>query len=71
MDDTNYGKRTVGFSLFSMGFITWLVFLILKCTKVIAWNWFWVWFPLWLPVAIYLALLIVAFIVGLIITILE
>lgn len=38
----------IGLSLTSMGFITFLVFLVLKLTNVVAWNWFWVWFPLWI-----------------------
>ena len=52
------------FSLVSMGFITWLVFLILKVTG--AWNisWFWVWFPFWLPWAIELGFLIIIFIIA-------
>lgn len=55
------------FSLVSMGFITWLVFLILKVTG--AWNisWFWVWFPFWLPWAIELGFLIIIFLVALVV----
>ena len=51
------------FSLQSMGFITWLVFLVLKLTNVVNWSWFWIWFPLWLPAALGLALWIITFIV--------
>lgn len=51
------------FSLQSMGFMTWLVFLILKLTGVINWSWFWVWFPLWLPIAISLLIWIIVFII--------
>lgn len=42
-----------GLSLGTMGFITFIVFLILKLTGT--WpeiSWFWVWFPLWIPWAI-------------------
>ena len=53
----------VSFSLEFAGFVCWLVFLILKCTHVIDWNWFWIWFPLWLPAALGLALWIITFIV--------
>lgn len=36
-----------------------VVFLILKLTKVIAWSWWWVTSPLWLPVAIGVIIVIV------------
>ena len=44
-------------SLGTIGFITWVVFLVLKlCNENnpdFTWlTWFWVWFPLWLPLAI-------------------
>lgn len=44
-------------SLGTIGFIVWLVFLILKlCNQGnpdFEWlTWFWVWFPFWLPIAI-------------------
>lgn len=29
-----------------------LVFLVLKLTKLIAWSWLWVTAPLWIPVAV-------------------
>ena len=48
-------KVTTAFQLplGTIGFITWLVFLIIKLTSNPAWlTWFWVWFPLWLPLAI-------------------
>ena len=58
----------VSFSLEFAGFVCWLVFLILKCTHVIDWNWFWVWFPLWIPLALDLAVVliiaVIAFLVG-------
>ena len=46
------------FSLETMGFITFLVFLILKLTNVIDWSWFWIWFPLWIPIAAGLVLFV-------------
>ena len=58
---TATGSLTLSFSLESLGFITWLVFLILKLTNPAfseAVSWFWVWFPLWIPAAITVALLI-------------
>lgn len=52
-------RVSVVFSLESIGITLWLVFLILKCTHVVDWNWFWVWFPLWLPLAIDLVVILV------------
>ena len=44
---------SVQLPLGTIGFITWLVFLIIKLTSNPAWlTWFWVWFPFWLPWAI-------------------
>lgn len=57
-------KRDVTISLNSIGFITWLVFLVLKLCNTtnpkFEWlTWFWVWFPLWAPVALDIVLLLV------------
>lgn len=41
-----------------------IVFLILKLTKVITWSWWWVTAPLWGPVAIFLAVLVILAAVG-------
>lgn len=51
MKESNH-RISVSISLESIGFICWLVFLILKLTNVIDWNWFWIWFPLWSPLLI-------------------
>jgi len=54
----------------TIGFITWLVFLIIKLTSNPAWlTWFWVWFPFWLPWAILGAELVIILIVVVILTI--
>ena len=42
-----------GFSLESLGFILFLVFMILKLVGVIDWSWFYVTLPLWTPIAFY------------------
>ena len=60
--DTHYSSG--GLSLVSIGFIVWLVFLILKlCNQGnpdFEWlTWFWVWFPFWLPWAIDAAIAII------------
>lgn len=74
MDDNTSiarGGGTLCFSLTSMGFITWLVFLILKVTG--AWNisWFWVWFPFWLPWAISGAFVILAVLAAIILVAID
>lgn len=51
----------------AIGFITWLVFLIIKLTSNPAWlTWFWVWFPFWLPWAILGVDLVICLIVAVI-----
>ena len=71
MEQTNYVKASGSFtlSLESMGFITWLVFLILKVTGIWNISWFWVWFPLWFPIALGLGLFIICLIVVIVVTI--
>lgn len=59
-------------SLGTIGFITWIVFLVLKLCNMdnpdFAWlTWFWVWFPFWLPFAIGGLFLILACICALIV----
>lgn len=39
-----------------LGSLVFLVFLVLKLTKVISWSWWWVTAPLWGPLAIVAAL---------------
>lgn len=65
MEERNSAK-TITFSLETIGFITFIVFLILKLTHTWEINWFWVWFPLWLPIATFIALIIIALIIGVI-----
>ena len=56
-------KTTVTFSLTPLGFIVFVVFLILKLVEM---SWFWVFFPLWIPIAfgvvISLIMLLICFI---------
>ena len=63
MERNDSKVATVSLSLPSMGFITFIVFLILKLTNTVDWNWFWVWFPLWIPWAIYLVVCAIAVII--------
>lgn len=44
-------KTTATFSLTPLGFIIFVVFLILKLVGVTDMSWFWVFFPLWIPIA--------------------
>lgn len=63
---------SVQLPLGTIGFITWLVFLIIKLTSNPAWlTWFWVWFPFWLPWAILGAELVIILIVVVIIAIID
>ena len=55
-------KRNIGsMSICSVLFI---VFLVLKLTKVITWSWWWVTAPIWMPVAGVLALCVLAIILS-------
>ena len=38
-----------------IGFILFLVFLVLKLTGTIGWSWWWVFCPLWAPIALFVA----------------
>ena len=42
-------------------FLLFLVFLVLKLTKVITWSWWWVTCPLWIPLIFIVILLIIYF----------
>ena len=44
-------KTTATFSLTPLGFIIFVVFLILKLVGVTDMSWFWVFVPLWIPIA--------------------
>lgn len=43
--------------------VLFLIFFVLKLTKVIAWSWWWVTAPLWMPTAIVFALIVLAWLV--------
>lgn len=64
-------SATVSLPLGTIGFITWLVFLILKVTGSWDISWFWVWFPFWLPWALLGVELIFIFIIALILVALD
>jgi hypothetical protein len=50
--------KSSGISFLSLLFI---VFLVLKLTKVIAWSWWWVTAPLWMPVALGIVVFIILY----------
>lgn len=56
-----------GFSLQSLGFILFIVFMILKLVGVIDWSWFYVTLPLWIPTAFYVTVVAIILIVIIII----
>ena len=63
--------RLITFSGSTLGFITFIVFLILKLTNNWDIDWFWVFFPLWLPFAIWLLFMIFAIAIVLIVNKME
>jgi len=63
--------NSVKISLPSIGFTTFIVFLILKLTKVVAWSWWWITVPLWGPIAFILGILIAYAILSFIIAIIA
>lgn len=40
-----------------------IVFLVLKLTHVIDWNWWWVTCPIWIPVGLYLVILAIVLLI--------
>jgi uncharacterized integral membrane protein len=50
----------------SISFILFLVFLILKLTNQIDWNWIWIFSPFWVPISIVIVVFIIVFFIGLI-----
>jgi hypothetical protein len=62
MDSRNLGsapqKGGVG-----IGFVLFIVFLILKLTDTVDWSWGWIFAPLWIPFAFGLLLLGVAYLI--------
>ena len=49
-----------------IGFILFVVFLVLKLTNVVTWSWWLVTAPLWIPLGIALVIVIIAAVVALI-----
>ena len=73
-EGNNHTKVTASLQLpiGAIGFITWLVFLIIKLTSNPAWlTWFWVCFPFWLTWAILGVELVIVLIVSIIIAAID
>ena len=49
------------------GFILSIIFLVLKLTHVIDWEWIWIFAPVWIPLGLVAAILIIYYIVILLI----
>jgi membrane protein YdbS with pleckstrin-like domain len=50
MDKNDKEGKVVGSSGISLGLLLTIIFVILKLTHVVDWNWWWIFAPLWLPV---------------------
>jgi len=48
---TNKNKSTLGTRLISLAIVTVIVFLILRLTHVLDWQWVWIFSPLWITMA--------------------
>ena len=57
-------KTNVNIELGGPCFLLFLVFLVLKLTKVITWSWWWVTAPLWIPLVLCLTIIIIVLIVA-------
>lgn len=68
MASSNSASATSGIGF---GTLLFLVFLVLKLTKVIAWSWWWVTCPLWAPICLVVAILIIIGIGALIVKMLD
>ena len=58
-------------SSISLGFMTFVVFLILKLTDKINWSWIWVTSPLWIPLGLGVALFLIGVIITLIVNLMD
>ena len=62
-------KITVNFG--GGGFLLAIIFLILKLTHVIEWEWIWIFSPIWIPLALGLVLLLLYYFVILIVAVIA
>ena len=65
-------KSKNGFSInMSWGFLTSLIFMILKLTGVIDWSWWVVTMPLWLPYALVIGFFLIIVVIYLVLIIIQ
>ena len=64
-------KSSITFGGTSFLNLLFLVFLVLKLTKVINWSWWWVTAPLWIPVSIVLGILAMVFVGAIIYSVID
>ena len=61
-------QKTINFSIFNIGVLLSIIFVILKLCKVIAWSWWWVISPVVFAIAltiiVYILLIILALVVN-------
>jgi len=48
----------------SLLWILFIIFLVLKLTKLITWSWWWVFSPLWISALLFIAAIIIAALIG-------
>lgn len=58
MSDKSSSSNGIG-----LGDLLFVVFLVLKLTKVIDWSWWWVTAPIWIPIVIAVGILVITFLV--------
>ena len=59
MTNNKKTKQTLGSRLFGLAFLTTIIFLILRWTHVIDWQWVWIFSPLWISMALNLVIAII------------
>jgi uncharacterized membrane protein len=64
-------NKKVSINFGGCGFTLTIIFLILKLTHVIDWEWIWIFAPVWIPLAIAASILLIYFLVTLIIAIVK
>jgi uncharacterized membrane protein len=64
-------NKKVSINFGGCGFTLTIIFLILKLTHVIDYEWIWIFAPVWIPLAIAASILLIYFLVTLIIAIVK
>ena len=67
MEENRTNLTFSSLSLDSLGFIIFVVFLILKLVGVIDWSWLYVTMPLWIPIGLNIVIFFIVFFIFLII----